>query len=78
MRRIALVLALALSGSAALSGCSSDKSTNAFDAPKPLDKMSKDEWCAYYAQFLTNPQLSPQARATDIQRMRERGCPVPS
>ena len=75
---IRTALALALLASVALSGCSSDKDATAYDAPKPLDKMSNEEWCAFYAKFLANPQLSAKNREIDLQRMRSRGCAVPS
>ncbi len=75
---IRAVLAVALLGSVALSGCSSDKEATVYDAPKPLDKMSNEEWCGYYSHFLTNPQLSQKQRDVDMQRMRERGCPMSS
>lgn len=71
-------LAFALFASVALTGCSSDRETTTYDAPKPLDKMSNEEWCAYYAKFLGNPQLSAKNREIDLQRMRARGCAVPS
>lgn len=73
-----MALALALGSGLVLSGCSSDKETTAYDAPKPLDKMSSEEWCAYYGHFLSNPQLTPKAREIDLQRMRSRNCPIPS
>lgn len=72
-------LAMVLFASLGLAGCSGvDKEAAAYDAPKPLDKMSSEEWCAYYAKFLANPQLSPKNREIDLQRMRSRGCPIPS
>lgn len=71
-------LVMVVGAALALAACSSDKVSTAYDSPKPLDKMSKEEWCAYYGNFLTNPQLSAEARATDLQRMRARGCPMPS
>lgn len=75
---IRTVLAMVLFASVALTGCSSDKEAAAYDAPKPLDKMSNEEWCAYYAKFLANPQLSAKNRDIDLQRMRARGCAMPS
>lgn len=75
---IRTALALALFASVALTGCSADREAAAYDAPKPLDKMSNEEWCAYYAKFLANPQLSPKNREIDLQRMRARGCAMPS
>lgn len=76
---IRTALAMVLFASLALGGCSgSDKEAVAYDAPKPLDKMSNEEWCAYYAKFLANPQLSPKNREIDLQRMRSRGCAIPS
>lgn len=76
---IRTALAMVLFASIALAGCSSaDKDAGSYDAPKPLDKMSNEEWCAYYVKFLANPQLSPKNREIDLQRMRARGCAVPS
>ena len=46
--------------------------------PNPLDKMSNEEWCDYYTKFLANPQLTAKDRATDIARMRARGCSAPA
>lgn len=70
-RRFALAAALMLSLAAA--GCDSTK--NAYDPDKPLDKMSKEEWCAYYTFYLTNPSISAASRASATKQMRNRGCP---
>ena len=75
---IRTALALGLLAAAGLAGCSSDKTATAYDSPKPLDKMSSEEWCDYYNRFLRNPQLSAKDRETDMQRMRARGCAVRS
>ena len=69
--RVALAAALAMA--VTLGGCASDK--NPFDPDKPLDKMSKEEWCAFYAHYLTNPNISAATRASATKQMRERGCP---
>ena len=67
---------MALVGSLGLVGCKSDDAANLYDAPKPLDKMSNEEWCAYYAHYITNPQISAATKATDVERMRARNCPM--
>ncbi len=72
MRNLA-VCALILSG-LALGGCHSDDPT--VNAPKPLDKMSKEEWCTFYQGYLTRPGLTDAVKQTDIKRMQERGCSV--
>ena len=54
-------------------GCESTK--NPFDPPKPLDKMTQEEWCSYYAFYLTNPGLSQQTRTIATTQMHKRGCP---
>ena len=71
-----LVLGLSLVSGLALAGCNSSESPTLYDAPKPLDKMTTEEWCAYYAHYLTNPQISAETKATDIKRMHARGCPM--
>ncbi len=54
-------------------GCESTK--NPYDPDKPLDKMSKEEWCAFYAFYLTNPKISAATRDSATKQMRARGCP---
>ena len=65
-------MAAALAMTVALGGCGSDK--NPFDPDKPLDKMSKEEWCDFYAHYLTNPKISAATRASAMKQMRDRGC----
>ena len=72
MRNLAIG-AIVLAG-LALGGCHSDDPT--VDAPKPLDKMSKEEWCSFYQSYLTRPNLAEAVRQEDLKRMRERGCAV--
>lgn len=74
MKRLAI--GVLLLGSIALGGCGSHEDKDLYTAPKPLDKMSKEEWCAFYARYIANPQISPKVKADDLQRMRERGCPT--
>jgi hypothetical protein len=65
----ALILA-----SLALAGCkSTDEST--INASKPLDKMSNEEWCAFYSSYLSKATVAPDVRKADLQAMRARGCP---
>ena len=71
MSRLARV-ALAL-GCLVVGGCQSDK--NAYDPPKPLDKMTQEEWCSYYVLYLTNPGITPETRQIATAQMRKRGCP---
>ena len=70
-RQVATGLAIALA--LVTAGCESTK--NPYDPDKPLDKMTKEEWCAYYAFCLTNPNNSEQTRASATKQMRARGCP---
>ncbi len=53
-------------------GCESTK--NPYDPDKPLDKMTKEEWCAFYSFYLTNPQISAETRQSATAQMRARGC----
>ena len=71
MKRVAMAAALALALVAG--GCKSDK--NPYDPDKPLDKMSKEEWCSFYAYYLTNPNISPATRASATKQMHDRSCP---
>ena len=72
MRRIATcaIVMMAL----AAGGCESTK--NPYDPDKPLDKMTKEEWCSYYAFYLTNPNISAESRTNATKQMRNRGCPA--
>lgn len=70
-RQVACVVALMLALTTA--GCESTK--NPYDPEKPLDKMSKEEWCSFYAFYLTNPNISAATRASATKQMRARGCP---
>ena len=56
-----------------LGGCQSDENKY-YDAPKALDKMSKDELCAFYGKYTSNPDLSPHARTVALEQMRTKGC----
>ena len=71
MRRMTIFAALAMA--LAASGCQSDR--NPFDPDKPIDKMNKEEWCAYYTFYLTNPNLSAESRASALKQMQNRNCP---
>ena len=64
-----------LVSSLGLAGCGTSGDSTV-DAPKPLDKMSKEEWCAFYAHYLTTPNLSESAKQADIKQMRAKGCPA--
>ena len=68
-----IAAAAALTLAMAVGGCGSDK--NPFDPDKPLDKMSKQEWCDFYAHYLTNPKISAATRASATKQMRDRDCP---
>lgn len=62
-------------GGLGLGGCrSSDDPT--VEAPKPLDKMSKEEWCSFYSSYLTRPNIADSVRQADLKKMRDRGCTV--
>ena len=71
MRRLGLALLV----SSLLSGCLSTEESY-YDAPKALDKMSPEERCNFYAHYISNPQLSQQAKSVATQEMRAKGCPV--
>ncbi len=70
MKRLS-VLGLVVT-SLAVGGCESTK--NPYDPDKPLDKMSKEELCSYYAFYLTNPSLSESTRRIATTKRREKGC----
>lgn len=73
MRKLAMCALLL--GGLGLGGChSSDDPT--VEAPKPLDKMSKEEWCSFYAGYLTRPNIADAVKQADRQKMRDRGCAV--
>lgn len=71
MKQIAISAAVVMA--LATAGCESTK--NPYDPDKPLDKMSKEEWCSYYSYYLTNPNISNETRASATKQMRNRGCP---
>ncbi len=56
----------------ALGGCESTK--NHYDPDKPIDKMTHEELCSYYAFYLTNPNLMEQTRRIATTKMHEKGC----
>ena len=72
MRR--LMWATAALASLALGGCFGDDSTSFYNAPKPVDKMSQDELCSFYAHYRDNPQLSAQGKEIATKQMRAKGC----
>ncbi len=74
MRQVAVGAALAMALVAG--GCQSSK--NPFDPDKPLDKMTKAEWCSFYSYYLTNPAISAETRKSATAQMRSRGCPQSS
>ena len=68
-RMIGAAMALGL----VVGGCQSDK--NPYDPEKPLDKMTKEEWCNYYTFYLTNPNIGDATRVSANKQMHARGCP---
>jgi nitrous oxide reductase accessory protein NosL len=70
MRRLALCALVV--GGLALAACHKDDPT--VETPKPLDKMSKEEWCAFYSNYLKRPELTAEVREKDLAAMRQRGC----
>ncbi len=68
-----LVACALILGGLGFAGCQSTETS--IDAPKPLDKMSKEEWCAFYAHYLTTPNLPAETKQADIKQMRAKGCP---
>lgn len=64
----ALVLGLGLAG------CQSHDSY--LEPSKPVDKMSPEELCAYYAHYRENPDLNAHARDVATQQMRAKNCPT--
>ncbi len=74
MKRV--VIALAFLGAVGLGGCQSDEDKSMYIAPKPLDQMSTEEWCAFYAKYVADPKTSPKNKDADRARMRARGCPM--
>ncbi|WP_129221468.1 hypothetical protein [Lichenibacterium ramalinae] len=72
-RTMQVALGAAIALALATAGCESTK--NPYDPDKPLDKMTKEEWCAYYAFYLTNPNIGEGTRASATKQMRNRGCP---
>ena len=59
-----------------LVGCQSDDNSF-YNAPKALDKMTPEERCAFYAHYVSNPDLSPSSKKVAIEEMRAKGCPAP-
>lgn len=55
-------------------GCQSDGKSK-WDPDKPLDKMTKEEWCNFYAFYLTNPDISDATRVSANKQMHAKGCP---
>lgn len=45
-------------------------------APKPIDQMTNEEWCAFTARYVSNPELAEDSRRIAIGKMKARGCPV--
>ena len=37
--------------------------------------MTKEEWCAFYAFYLTNPDISDATRTSANKQMHNRACP---
>lgn len=70
MRKMAFGLAIA--SALAVGGCESTK--DPYDPDKPLDKMTKEEWCNFYTYYLTNPNISAETRASALKQMHNRGC----
>lgn len=71
-----MTIAILCASSLTLGGClgfGDDKSV--FDPPKPLDKMTTQEWCDYHVLYLSNPGISLQSRQIATGQMRRRGCP---
>ena len=74
MRQVAIGAAVAMALVAG--GCQSSK--NRYDPDKPLDKMTKPEWCNFYKFYLTNPEISAETRKSATAQMRNRSCPQSS
>lgn len=55
-------------------GCQSDDKSK-WDPDKPLDKMTKEEWCNFYTFYLTNPNISDATRVSAGKQMHAKGCP---
>ena len=72
MRRFAICALIV--GTLGLTGCRSSDDAS-MDASKPLDKMSKEEWCGFYQRYLAKPNIAPDVRQNDLKQMRARGCP---
>ncbi len=69
MMRVAFAVAVGL----LLAGCQSEDESF-YNAPKALDKMSPDELCTFYAHYVSNPDLSAQAKTVALDTMRKKGC----
>ena len=69
MKRLALIFAVV----AGLAGCQSHNSY--LEPSKPLDKMSAEELCSYYAHYRENPDLSQHGRDVATGQMRAKNCP---
>ena len=59
---------------ACVAGCQSKDSY--LEPSKPVDKMSHDELCTFYAHYRDDPNLTPHAKDVATQQMRAKGCPT--
>ena len=57
-----------------LAGCQSKDSY--LEPSKPIDKMSHDELCAFYAHYRDDPSLTPHSKEVATEQMRVKGCPT--
>jgi hypothetical protein len=70
MVRVGLVVGLC---ALALAGCQTTEA-NPYDPPKPLEQMTRAEWCTYSMKLLGNPRGATFQKAALYEKMRNEGC----